>query len=356
LATYEPMQRNKAVSPAVERLAGIEWMRGLAAFGVICIHSGLTVHNNTTPASDIIRMAFDFAVPFFLMLSFFFAIRAEVAHPISWNDWCQRRASRLLIPFVFWSTVYFTLHLAKLTAHHQTGDIKALLSDPSALILSGGTGVALYFLPLLLTGLALVHLLSGSFARFPAWALALGFLAALDLQKICDQSAFAHDTTPPPLIEAPYQFLLGIFLLGTRCLPIIFAAALLTRCLPSPTLRNGFLFLPAGVIVLVLSHHVTIPGSARDTVLGLGGFMMAWGLSGFLPVSQWAAVVGLFSFGVYLVHQVFLELIQVFIPHLGKLGVIGTLVVSGSVYVVSMLIVGLANRGGPFIRKIFGLK
>jgi len=84
--------KRKAPSPASERLAGIEWMRGFAAFGVICIHAGLVVHNRTTPAAAELPDLFGFAVPFFLLISFFFAVRAEEGAWLSWGDWLQRRA------------------------------------------------------------------------------------------------------------------------------------------------------------------------------------------------------------------------------------------------------------------------
>ncbi len=47
------------------RLAGIELMRGIAIFGVICLHAGLVVGNHTTPGAERLRVLCFFACPSF---------------------------------------------------------------------------------------------------------------------------------------------------------------------------------------------------------------------------------------------------------------------------------------------------
>jgi peptidoglycan/LPS O-acetylase OafA/YrhL len=332
-------------------------MRGVAAFGVICIHSGLAVHNRTTPAAGILLPEiFGFAVPFFLMTSFFFAVRAEVARWLPWGDWMQRRAGRLLIPFVFWSAVYLVLHIGKLLLHHQGNEIKGLLDDPAELVLNGGTSVALYFLPLVFTGLVLVHLLSRVWKSFPAWALLIGFAAALALRALRSHLGTLYHLDTPTLAEAPLKLGIGLLEDGLRCLPLVFAAGFLTRCLPSPATRNAYPLLLAGAILMIIPHLVTLPSWSSDSVPGVGAFLLAWGLSGLLPTSKWAVTVGLFSFGVYLVHQIYLELIQVVYPYRAPAGAMQILIITTAVFAVSMVTVGLANRSGNLMRKIFGLK
>jgi len=348
---------SNAPSPATERQAGIEWMRGIAAFGVICIHAGLAVHNRTTPtAGALLPDLFSFAVPFFLMTSFFFALRAEAGPWLPWRDWMHRRAGRLLIPFAFWSAVYLALHVGKLALHHQGDQIKALFKDPAVLVLSGGTSVALYFLPLVFTGLFIIHSLSGALKRLPSLTLALGFVVALALYELwwCQGNAFDLDS--PNLSQAPLKLALGFLEFGLRCLPLVLAAALLTRHLPSPATQNAYAFIFAGAIFLVVAHYICPPAGVRDSVLGVGAFLLAWGLCGLLPASKWAITVGLFSFGVYLVHQVYLELIQLVFPYRAPSGAIIILAITSTVFIASMLTVSLANRGGWLMRSIFGIK
>lgn len=348
---------NTAPSPATERLAGIEWMRGVAAFGVICIHAGLAVHNRTTPAAGfLLQDLFGFALSFFLMTSFFFAIRAETGPWLPWHEWMQRRAGRLLVPFAFWSAIYLALHVGKLALHHQDNEIEMLFQDPAALVLSGGTSIALYFLPLIFTGLVLIHLLSGALKRLPSLALALGFIVAVVLRGLWSHQAPALHLDSPSLSQAPLKLFLGFVEFGIRCLPLIFAAALLARHTPSPTTKNAYAFIIAGAIYLIFPHFIRPPASATDSVLGVGAFLLGWGLSGLLPASKWAVTVGLFSFGVYLVHQVYLELIQLVFPYRAPSGAIIILAITSTVFIASMLTVSLANRGGWLMRSIFGIK
>jgi len=345
-----------APSPALTRLAGIEWMRGVAAFGVICIHAGLAVHNHTTTAAGILLPdLFGFAVSFFLVTAFFFAIRAEEKAWLSWADWSQRHAWRLLVPFVFWSGVYLALHVGKLLLHHQGHELAAIFQDPADLILKGGTSLALYFLPLVFVGLVLIHLLAGTLKRLPSWALALAFIAALVLRALWAEHGIDH-LHSPSLSEAPLKLALGLIEYGIRCLPLIFAAMLLARHLPPPSIRIAYPFIIAGAIYLIVPQFLSPPACAADSVLGTGAFLLAWGLSGLLPASKWAVTVGLFSYGVYLVHQVFLELIQMVYPDRAPAGVIVILVITTAVYILSMLTVAVASRGGFMMRSIFGLK
>lgn len=324
-----------------QRLAGIEWMRGLSAFGVICIHSGLTTHNHTTPEAGRLRDCFTFAVPFFLVASFFFAIRTELRGPVPWREWLRRHAVRLLLPFLFWSAVYLALHTAKLILRHQTGEIGALFADPMLLLFGGGTSLALYFIPLLFIGLALIHALAGAWKRLPSWALLLGFVAGLPLSELFGQRGFSGG-----------NFAMIVFQEAARCLPLIFAAALLERHLTVGT-RHIALFITAGFCLLIVAQLLPLPGSLVDAALGIGSFLLGWGLPG---PAQWASLMGLFSFGVYLVHQIFLELLQLLLPAGLSLGILGTLAVTVLVFAASMLTVGAASRGCPWTQRIFGLK
>ena len=342
-----------------QRLAGIEWMRGLAAFGVICIHSGLAVHNRTTTEAGFIRDDFDFVVPFFLTTSFFFAVQAERNGWVSWGNWMKRQGERILVPFVFWSTVYLALHFAKLAVQRQGGEIAGLLADPGGLVLSGGTSVALYFLPLLFMGLALIHLLSKLFREAPVYILAVGLIVSLGLHEACGRLGLVYDGGPVgagSVPMAPLRLLVGLSEEGIRCAPLVFAVGILHRYLPSPHNRKAGLFLGAGLVLLGPLHAVELPLSLMDPVRGLGGFLVGWGLSGLLAPSKIGTMVGLFSFGVYLIHHVFLEGLQMVFKPGVPIGVTGTLAISAGIYLASMLAVGWASSGPAVVRRVLGLR
>ena len=128
------------------------------------------------------------------------------------------------------------------------------------------------------------------------------------------------------------------------------------RWLPLPGVKNAYPMLFTGLLLLVILPIENLPSFSADLVSGLGAFLLGWGLSGLLVTGKWATIVGLFSFGVYLVHQIFLELIQAVFPYTEPVGVIGILAITITVYIASMLTVGLANRSGNLAQRIFGLK
>jgi surface polysaccharide O-acyltransferase-like enzyme len=342
-------------TPSSGLLAGIEWMRGLAAFGVICIHSGLAVHNHTTPSAAILRNWFSFTVPFFLLLSFFFAIRTAMSRTVPWDQWMHRYVKRLFVPFVFWSIVYLGLHVAKYSIHHQTGELKGLLEDdPASLILSGGTSVALYFLPLLFSGLVFLRVAAPLLKRLPILGLLTGFLIGIILHHL--SVVYLQGMDFKGLVFAPLNLCLGMIENVARCIPLVFVATLLNRCLTALPSKPATPIITLGLTILLVANFFFLSFHSAESFLGLGAFLIAWGLSGVLSLTPSAFIVGHYSFGVYLVHQVFLELIQVFIPYDGIVGIGGTLLITTVTFAVSMMTVWIASRSGSSASRVFGLK
>jgi peptidoglycan/LPS O-acetylase OafA/YrhL len=242
-------------------------------------------------------------------------------------------------------------------AHHQTGQIAGLFADPAALILSGGTSLALYFLPLLFTGLVSIHLLSPLFKRAPVYLLGICFLVALGLHEMCSRHGFDYDMNSTGTGPAPLRLLVCLLEEAVRCSPLIFAAGILTRTLPGPTGRNALPLIVVGALLIVSVRLPGLSGAFEEPAWGIGTFLLAWALSGLIPASHLATLAGLYSFGVYLIHQIFLESIQVLVTPAKPVGVLGILAITMAVYVASMLAVALANRiGSPLVRKIVGLK
>lgn len=350
-----------------ERFAGIDVMRGLAAFGVICIHAGLVVDHRVSPAAAVLPDVFGFVVPFFLVAAFFFAIRSEKAGPLGWRDWMRGRASRLLIPYAIWSAVYLGLHVLKLVSQSQKDRIGELFQNPWALLLNGGTSVALYFLPLLFVGLVLVHGLKTFILRAPSWGLGCALLMTAAVNEaVClsgngfdlDDSSGFRSVWPPAI--GSVGFILGLLAHAIRCLPLIFATALMVRFFTQSEGHQRIRAALGAAIMMVIFVAMLLGGGNRfmpEFVIGTGAFLVGWAL----PVNEarWTILLGTFSFGVYLVHQVVLEAMQLLVhkwngvPVLGVAGYLGLTLLA---FVISMLVVGVASRGGLWVRRIFGLR
>jgi peptidoglycan/LPS O-acetylase OafA/YrhL len=359
----------RAIGPSSERLAGVDVMRGFGAFGVICVHAGLVVGNRISPAGAALQAWFDFVVPFFLVTAFYFALRGEKARAVPWRDWLRQRFARLLVPYFIWSVVYLALHVLKLCLDHQTGNIRSLFQDPVGLLLDGGTGLALYFLPLLFVGLVVAHAFRAFLATAPLWLLGIGLLGVALAAFFVTNTGNGYDlgsakgfrhALPGLNGFPPARLLLALLADAVRCLPLIATAAILVRVL-SPFKRpsSGWALLIGGV-ALALPLLASQLGASRylpEFIAGSGAFLVGWGLP--VPAGRITAMVGLFSFGVYLVHQVVLEAMQVAVQKAGiehlSLSIFGVVAVSLLAYALSMLIVGMASRGGSLLRRIFAL-
>jgi peptidoglycan/LPS O-acetylase OafA/YrhL len=349
----------------VGRLAGIELMRGIAAFGAIIIHASLVVPDGVTPAASDWQLTFSFVVPFFLITAFFFAIRSEGTHHLSWREWMRHRAPRLAVPYAAWSIIYLLLRLGRLYLEHGMQAAEDILRDPVHLLNSGGTSVALYFLPLLFTGLVLVRLLRTFLLRAPLGILALTFVAVVAGNLALYQAYHDYDSDEMFLLRsepAPVRLVLVMAAHAIRCLPLIVAAAIAVRRLPVPNSRPGQSILAVGLgalsFAVVAFITITIGNNAADLTWGISTFLLAWGASGLLAPNRIITVLGAYSFGVYLVHQVVLECMQIvvrwFMVPAQPVGMVGIIVISLMAFVLSMLIVGLAAKTP--LRPIFGLE
>jgi peptidoglycan/LPS O-acetylase OafA/YrhL len=356
--------------PGPERLAGVDLMRGFGAFGVICVHIGIVAHNHTSPAGFALQKWFDFVVAFFLITALFFALRGEKAKPVPWGAWLYQRFERLMIPYFIWSALYLALHVLKLHLGHQSDAIRSLFQDPVGLLLNGGTSLALYFLPLLFVSLIVAHALRHFLATAPVGLLVLILVMASAASSIMINTGNSYDLGTARGFEPalpglndypPCRLLLALLADAVRSLPLIVTAALLVRILSTsrkPAAVGALLLGVAALAVPPLAAWAGLSPYVPEVVAGTGAFLVGWAL----PVSagKMAVTLGAFSYGVYLVHQVILETMQVAGQKLGieppflTLG--GVIVLSLLVYGLSMAIVGAASQGGPFLRRLFALR
>jgi peptidoglycan/LPS O-acetylase OafA/YrhL len=356
--------------PGAERLAGIDLMRGFGAFGVICVHAGIVVENRHSPSAGALQAWFDFVVPFFLITAFFFALRGEISRFVAWGDWLRQRSARLLVPYLVWSAIYLVLHVLKLGLSHDSEGIRSLFQDPVGLLLDGGTGLALYFLPLLFAGLVVVHTFRTFLTSAPLGVLGIGLLGTVGLMMVMNTTENGYDLgTARGFREAfpglnafpPTRIVLVLLADAVRCLPLIVTAAILVRVLAVSKKSGSAWALGLGLVALALPLFLA-PGIATvylpEFVGGAGAFLVGWGLP--FPAGKIATTVGAYSFGVYLVHQVILEAMQVAVQkakiELPPLTILGVLAVGLIAYIISMAIVAVADSCGPFARRLFALR
>jgi hypothetical protein len=131
---------------------GIDLLKGIAAYSVVWIHSsygGLSTDDNWVIRTGLFFNGF--AVPFFLATSFYLITQKVF---FSENPYHFRsRFKFLVIPYITWTFIYSIFRLGKYYITGNTEKFNDFLVDPVSIILLGGAGVQLYYIPLLISGI-----------------------------------------------------------------------------------------------------------------------------------------------------------------------------------------------------------
>ncbi len=127
-------------------LFSIDALRVIAILGVLLIHlttktlSVVGLDPNLAPFSLFLNQAARFAVPLFFFISGF-VLELNYREKLSYMTFFKKRASRIIIPFLFWSIFYYLLS-------HSPSQL--ISSNFFLAILHGKASYQLYFIPTLI--------------------------------------------------------------------------------------------------------------------------------------------------------------------------------------------------------------
>ena len=314
------------------RLTGIDLFKGIAVFAVILLHIDGSLSNSPLFWPQI-RQFCSFAVPFFLATAFFLAI--EKIYTLAERSNLQpyplrKRIFRLLMPYACWSIIYLVYKFAKLALTSDFGAVVTLFKDPVALCFFGGASFHLYFLPLLATGTLLLRLSEWT-ANKKLGLIPLGLVGILSFCiyeyllvsenefKVGENIAFEMLLKNISLVEyfdELTRFLLVILSWLLRCLPYIFVSIILAhsdiRNWRDKFLKKSGLLLLVLFIVWNIWFGSVLPESIYEVGRGYLPLLSGIAISKFLSDSRFELPVhfGLISFGIYLVHLIFVEFFQ----------------------------------------------
>jgi peptidoglycan/LPS O-acetylase OafA/YrhL len=266
----------------------------LAAFGVVMIHLA-----PSTPAAQLLSQIFlSFAVPFFLTIALYFFVNKACG--MERLGFSELRMDRIFIPYAVWTVVYVVLRLIKYRVQH-----KLVHLDIVPALFYGGSGVQMYFLPLLLLfeALAMVVLL---FCRKPPSLLVGIFL-------LVGAGFFGY-------IGSRENYFGFQKCLERGCIYVFFA--FLLRYSQSNLFgRRVNMF--SGGIVAALTVVATIVDYFPEWLAYIGGPLAGYSIAALalnlnFAVSEapWRFFLSC-SYGIYLAHPVFLEAIQFAASRLG---------------------------------------
>lgn len=387
------------------RFLGIDLLRGLAALAVVMIHAGGEIvyseSGELTPDLwvRILTQACQFAVPFFLATSFYFMVGKLLKSPeqFSGRDFLRSRVTRLLVPYLLWSLIYLAFRAVK--AVQSAGGLAQLFQDPIFLIFLGGSGIHLYFLPLLFTGSLLIPLLHRfAFSKAPLglslkqlnvsvfclivclvvyeWMFASGNFFSLGAD--CLVSPLGCSVAFQTIIKGQLNLAGNPFLrwLATelawiiRCCLYVFATAVLVHPTVQTYLKNmnpkhiwlWFIVFAIATMGGELEWFKVIyfPITLYEMGVSYSLFFCGLALSRSLPQHPWIQNLGNASFGIYLIHylvlvicaQVMTKLLGSLIPSLPPVMFMVTL--ASICFALSWLFTQLLSKQPCLRRSLFG--
>lgn len=356
-----------------QRLIGLDLLRGIAVFAVVLLHADEGIAQPPPLWSALLSFA-EFAVPFFLATAFYLAVgrMAETAKPYP----LRSRVVRLLLPYLIWSALYTFYKILKYWVANKPDQLVELYHDPIALVFLGGAAFHLYFLPLLMIGSLWLPLLQSVIRRplSPA-TIVLGGVASLALygglwasgNAFHLKSYMAFQALVPEGSGGVFYPVLRLGLVAVawliRCLPYVWLAIALchpqvrhkvTRWTENHVVLWGIFF-----CVLNGLGGQLLPEFLFEIVRGYAALLLALALSKHLASSAWIYSLGICSFGIYLLHLIIAETLQMLIfrlmPNLIVQANFGTLLANaGLIFLTSWGLTALWMTKPSIAKVLFG--
>ncbi|BAZ02145.1 hypothetical protein NIES37_61540 [Tolypothrix tenuis PCC 7101] len=361
------------------RFAGIDLCRGIAAYGVVLLHSGDKSWATVNPLSAKLSYLFDFPVPFFLATSFYLLI-CRLNPDFSWNYW-QVRLRRIFLPYIIWTGIFLLVKTIMFLALDQDNKLEELFKDPFSIIFYGGAAIQLYFLPLLLVGTSLM-IFASYFDKINIHIIFPFILALLSLISY-------H-----LLIESNNAFLLGPNIASQNLLGklelipnssqvnellrlISVITAWLVRCMPYFFIAITWKFilfktnftLPVSKFtatilaflifcIIDLFRDLFLPSGFREVLLGYSLLAFGIALSQHLSNNRFIRNLGLCSFGIYLFHPLAINFMEILIkkiqPHiLEQVTIFSQMIFSLPSFFISWLAVHLLMKNRTIAKYLF---
>ena len=303
----------------------IDWLRMIAAFCVVLIHvtarfvePSVYQHANATWwLAFVINSCSRFAVPIFLMISGYLLLGRNE----SWLSFYRHRYARLLPPFLFWNLVYLLFGMA---FAHNMGVQERL----KAFLYSWASASHLWYLPMLLSVLMVAPLLNSVVTkRRPRgfdWCLLLGGILAVFCYYQARQPAASATPTAGWLAEVKvpqvFAFLkpLGLWPNG-----LFFGYLLLGYVLGvhadrfRPYMPLCWICALSGLAFGLVADGGGMRYGGRLTsfeylgltvcLLSIAVFLSVALYAGQWSRSPWVRKIAECSFGIYLIHMIFLR-------------------------------------------------
>ena len=285
---------------AKDRCVGIDLLRGIAAFGIVGCHLSLSPR---TVGGELVTALCNFNVGVFAAVAGFLMYGANLDS--GWLEYVRKRARRLLPTYFLWSVVFvlaiatFDLLLdgGRLNPRYRTFDFW------ERVVLTGGSSPHLWFLICLFYVQVLLRpffKIGGTKWNGVAWIVLGGIMIAV--------SVISGNWL------GLYPLRLLAFVMTGYGLSCCYHNGLLNFCVK----RSLIVWcVTAGILVTHVMARGIVPGFVRDWI-AVGPVLLAFlGVdSNIACMTRLAAILGLTSMGVYLIHPLVTRGLSVIVVHL----------------------------------------
>jgi len=276
-------------------------LRLLAVIGVVWLH--VTYHGALITWAELGR----FAVPFFAGSGVYLAYGSLGRHgDVSMLQYAHARFRRVYLVFLGWSVIYLGVRWANALLVSHTGTVHTTLID----FIWNGEAFHLWFLPFIFLATIGAFALAKLVRALPWIRVPLAMiLFALGLM-------LALYRVPHVVPQIGYAALLSYESLPACCMAL--ALALVEICFNGPVNMPRLVF-GSLLVVLWLVGGLMLDlqdNRALTTFAGFGFLLLSlgWSTTARMPV---IAHLGSISFGIYLVHLLFVETIYQLLPRIG---------------------------------------
>jgi peptidoglycan/LPS O-acetylase OafA/YrhL len=267
----------KAISLPRQRLAGIEWLRIAACFGIVWFHAhapGASVGYGGLPAFMIVSVS----------------LAAMPRKSLSIRDVITSRFWRLGMPWIFWSIVYGSAKL-----FHALFEGRPLTSEFTSSMLLYGASLHLWYLPFAMVVTAIVNLIAiKGFLRNDKLAIGGYIISAALLLFVCSWLL--------TLMNGSVPFSQWVFILPSITIGMALAAIPAGRRESLPYLF-GILIVLMGACAfgeITTSAELAVPYCA-----GIFACILAWTMP--QMAGSVVARIASLSFGIYLIHPLIIS-------------------------------------------------
>lgn len=315
------------------RLIGLDLFRGVAVYAVIVLHSDETVSISPWGWPFILEFS-KFAVPFFLAAAFYLNFQKIYSQPATPFPLASR-SLRLLIPYGIWSLVYLLYKAAKYILEGDASKISSLFQDPFSIIFTGGAAFHLYFLPLLVAGSILVKVMYPlAHRQIRVWQISLVCLLSLITYQWLLSSGNEFNNgqgsaflglfdimLSDPLDVNPLFRAVAVFVAWlVRCWPYVSIAMLLNHPFIVEKLsefKGNYLVITIILFFLINSlGSYVLPKAIYEVGRGYITLALSILLSKKLRHQSWIQSLSDCSFGIYLMHLLFVESVYIILARL----------------------------------------